>query len=1538
MAKVIFDGAGEMPELNRITAKKNYASSSQAHKMGATAMFNDILHYLGKEKYPKLINEVEGQVAVRQHPVYAFQKIPIEGSEGQYNRKFIGLFTVGPDKGDKNYFGFTNSRIKNRAIRLEGTDHLKGVGFNYPWTVNGVDKIKYNHAEESLCIITGSDKTKWTKIWEQSVCGDKETEAEIEVYLKEIYKPAYEVAYYNNPLIVGVDMTLNEINNNIEAFGKRRRVKDDRQYSYCEFWIDGEYDIYYLDAQTNKYEKNGINLLSDLGITADEIVGMTIEEKNDLFISRRVARFKEEAKYYFCIDDAVYQLMFLFIIVASDNFEKNMYPYIMELLWRFFQDDLDSIFSTDNQAQNTKKYSAELHDFTDDTKSAYVFKGEDSAFWQLIELAYGDECKQMGRDIFQAMYDLAPRGTTTMEKLMAFFDEYFFNRAQKYFTPSAYNNDTEYSYEEAWNNKEYVASVDIHPLAQALGSQESTERAFLEKRLIYLMSKFSFGGFSSATDTDLGIISVRTQDPQSFTLTPAIDMYPTVLGGQAQSAVATERVMAGQSVTLPAVGGGNTNVYIVGADWLSDIGDLKDLKVDPSSVVTLTISSKRLRRIKVGDENADSVTSYLGSLSIQKCDSLETIDARNLQTLVGTVDLSNCPRLVEALFGGSNANAIIIAPGSKVEKLQFSDSITTIDLRNNTFLKDVEITSFAKIRFLRLENVPIINGFDVLRQAYNTDGQQLENIRIIGFTYTGNADDLFMLNNIAEGKDKDGNAHKYGSIDANGDPDENSLPVIEGSLHITESVNRSIYDFVQGAFHALALTADNIVDYFIFADPEVSRIVAENWGDGFGTTLEQIEAVTNIGDKFRDNTLIETFDEFGKFINAQAVPTNAFNGATSLKRIDFSNVISLGHKAFWNCYSLNIDDLSLPKLETFGQNVFNGVKIKKVSNLGKITALPDSTSITQNFGDKSVLEEVVLPDTLITIGSHNFREYTLLQKVVIPNSVTNIRDYAFNNCSILQNIDIDFSNIEYIGVGAFTDCALFDKDVVFKNLVSFGNGTHMTGIFNRTKIKKLIINEGVSNICGHAIYDCKEVTLVDFPSTTTNIGRNCVNKTPKLEAMICRATTPPTIDSSSNCTGSGSNPIYVPDASVEAYKTATNWNAHASRIQSIFYYYGYIDFVDPAVRDICVANFDTDGDDVISIEEAAAVTDIGTLFKGNTSITSFDEFKYFTGITTCPNGAFNGCSNLESIKLPSSLTAIPQNFMAGTAISEIIVPGNCVSVSGYFTFANCPNLKRVIFEEGVKNTGSDTRVFNGSPVEYLQVPGTFTQINSFTNMSYLKEVHFTGNSILKNMYFRSHELIKFTVSKDSIYKSVDGVLYSSDGTTLVRVPSGLTTYHIKEGTTIIGDYAFYYNYIEDINIPSTVTDIHSGVFNNCSIKKLVIPANVLNIGGINLLPLFKGSDSLKAVICLREVPPTLSNKSAPFTFDSLVCPIYVPSASLTSYQEANYWSKWADNIKPINVADTLPDIGSVAENDLYKIGEVYWKAEMVDSVLTWVEI
>jgi hypothetical protein len=58
-----------------------------------------------------------------------------------------------------------------------------------------------------------------------------------------------------------------------------------------------------------------------------------------------------------------------------------------------------------------------------------------------------------------------------------------------------------------------------------------------------------------------------------------------------------------------------------------------------------------------------------------------------------------------------------------------------------------------------------------------------------------------------------------------------------------------------------------------------------------------------------------------------------------------------------------------------------------------------------------------------------------------------------------------------------------------------------------------------------------------------------------------------------------------------------------------------ITFADANVKAICVANWDTNGDGELSEEEAAAVTSLGVVFKGNTEITSFDELQYFTGLT-----------------------------------------------------------------------------------------------------------------------------------------------------------------------------------------------------------------------------------------------------------------------------------------------------------------------------------
>ena len=50
--------------------------------------------------------------------------------------------------------------------------------------------------------------------------------------------------------------------------------------------------------------------------------------------------------------------------------------------------------------------------------------------------------------------------------------------------------------------------------------------------------------------------------------------------------------------------------------------------------------------------------------------------------------------------------------------------------------------------------------------------------------------------------------------------------------------------------------------------------------------------------------------------------------------------------------------------------------------------------------------------------------------------------------------------------------------------------------------------------------------------------------------MTIKATTPPTLDSTA-FSDSGIQTIYVPAASLDAYKSATNWSAFASKIKAI---------------------------------------------------------------------------------------------------------------------------------------------------------------------------------------------------------------------------------------------------------------------------------------------------------------------------------------------------------------------------------------------------
>ena len=148
-----------------------------------------------------------------------------------------------------------------------------------------------------------------------------------------------------------------------------------------------------------------------------------------------------------------------------------------------------------------------------------------------------------------------------------------------------------------------------------------------------------------------------------------------------------------------------------------------------------------------------------------------------------------------------------------------------------------------------------------------------------------------------------------------------------------------------------------------------------------------------------DVNLPETLTKIGK---------KAFCNCKSLANINFPPTITtIGNSAFESCTSLEIEDLSLPNLTSLGVNAFNGVKIKKISNLGIITTLPGTDQTNGTLGDKTALEEVVLPETLTSIGSNSINGYTNLTSIgsgVFPNLTTIGYNAFYNIPNVAQSV------------------------------------------------------------------------------------------------------------------------------------------------------------------------------------------------------------------------------------------------------------------------------------------------------------------------------------------------------------------------------------------------------------------------------------------------------------------------------------------------------------------------------------------------------
>ena len=91
-------------------------------------------------------------------------------------------------------------------------------------------------------------------------------------------------------------------------------------------------------------------------------------------------------------------------------------------------------------------------------------------------------------------------------------------------------------------------------------------------------------------------------------------------------------------------------------------------------------------------------------------------------------------------------------------------------------------------------------------------------------------------------------------------------------------------------------------------------------------------------------------------------------------------------------------------------------------------------------------------------------------------------------------------------------------------------------------------------------------------------------------------------------------------------------------------------------------------------------------------IKSFDEFRFFTGVTRIPKYLFYECSRMEQVTLPDGITTIGQSsFVYCESLKELQVPASVTALDGY-VFSYCHQLSTLKFLPlsaptlGAKNT------------------------------------------------------------------------------------------------------------------------------------------------------------------------------------------------------------------------------------------------------------
>ena len=482
--------------------------------------------------------------------------------------------------------------------------------------------------------------------------------------------------------------------------------------------------------------------------------------------------------------------------------------------------------------------------------------------------------------------------------------------------------------------------------------------------------------------------------------------------------------------------------------------------------------------------------------------------------------------------------------------------------------------------------------------------------------------------------------------------------------------------------------------------------------------------------------------------------------------------------------------------------------------------------------DEDIVDGVfTVPENIKVIDDEVFRGNALIKKVILPEGLEKISTSAFEYCKNLESINIP-STVKEIEETAFSECESLSSVNIPSGVEHLFNGT----FYKCSKLKNITLSNGLKSIEEYVFEECENLPEIKIPNSVESIGASAFKSCKKLETIKI----PEKVEIINDETFANCYSLKKVDFPKNLKHICDEAFNICESLQKIDFNDGLLSLGNNAFRG-CLGltsiklpkSLEDLGEGVFSGCGCIKKADLSELSSHGKRLSipfnTFCECEYLEnvilpeGLVEIDTSAFARCTNLKSIRFPSSLKLIGSNAFYSSGITSIDLPEGLNALSSY-CFSECKNLKSVKLPDNLDMINS--QAFAGcTNLTDVKMPKNLTYISSgvFTRCSHLQHIEIPSKvyKIGENAFSDCRNLKEINIP-DSVIEIEKRAFLSCSNLEKVTLPNSLQTIR----------YGLFYNCssLKDINFPENLVSIESNAFGSCiQLKSAILPESLRHI-------------------------------------------------------------------------------------------------------------